>query len=288
MSQRYASWFAFWYSKGLYLLVALLMASTIILTLPQVSQGRSWIDLLLQGVQVIQLSNLSDNQEVQLGQQINQALLKGGKVKIYGNEAINRYVTSIGQRLVKSSERPNIPYTFQVVNDDSVNAFATMGGMVYVHTGLMQKVSNEAELASVMAHEIGHIVGRHAIENLRKTAITRGLLSAAGLDSQAFVQLGVQLVYNLPNSRSAELEADQLGLSNLERAGYAPIAMLTFMEKLIKYSSSAPEFLSSHPATGDRIEALKASIDPATANKGDGLNAKVYKTKIRGLLSVKK
>lgn len=284
MSKRSASWWSFWYSRGLYFLISLLMAATIILTSPQVSQGRSWIDLLLQGVQVIQLSTISDTSEVQLGQQINQALLQNDKIKIYRNEAINRYVTSIGQRLAKSSDRPSIPYTFQVVDDDSVNAFATMGGFVYVHTGLMKRVSNEAELASVMAHEIGHIVGRHAIENMRKAAITQGLLTAAGLDSQTFVQLGVQLVYNLPNSRKAELEADRLGLENLERARYAPIAMLTFMEKLVKYGSSAPEFLSTHPATGDRIEALKEMIDPATANKGDGLNAKAYSTRIKALL----
>ncbi|GFE70408.1 peptidase M48 Ste24p [Chroococcus sp. FPU101] len=261
------------------------MAATIILTTPQVSQGRSWLDLLLQGVQVIQLSRLSDNQEVQLGQQINQALLKEGKVELYRNDQINRYVTSIGQRLAKKSDRPSIPYTFQVVNDDTVNAFATMGGFIYVHTGLMEKVANEAELASVIAHEIGHIVGHHAIEKMRKTAITQGLLTAAGLDRQTFVQLGVQLAYSLPNSRGAELEADQLGLQNLKRAGYAPIAMLTFMEKLIKYSSSAPEFLSSHPATDDRITALRASIDPATANKGDGLNEKSYRNFVKPLIA---
>ncbi|PSF37816.1 peptidase [Aphanothece hegewaldii CCALA 016] len=284
MSQRSSPWWAFWYSKGSYLLVILLVAVTIILSTPQISQGRSWFDLLRQSIQVIQLSNLSDNQEVQFGQQINQTLLKQGKVKISRNEAINRYITKIGQRLAQSSDRPNIPYRFQVVNNNSINAFATMGGFVYVHTGLIKKVSNEAELASVIAHEIGHIVGRHAIENMKKTAITQGLLTAAGLDSQSFVQLGVQLVYNLPNSRSAELEADQIGLQNLEQAGYAPIGMLSFMEKLLKYSSAAPEFLSTHPATGDRIEALKASIDPATANKGDGLNEKAYSTKIRALL----
>jgi predicted Zn-dependent protease len=268
----------------LYLLVSLLLAVTIILTTPQISQGRSWLDLLRQGIQVIQLSRLSDSQEVQLGGQINQALLQNNKVKLYRNPNISRYVTSVGQRLAKSSDRPNIPYTFSVVEDEGINAFATMGGFVYVHTGLISKVANEAELAGVIAHEIGHIAGRHAIENLRKAAIAQGLLTAAGLDRETFVQLGVQLAYNLPNSRQAELEADRLGLGNLEQAGYAPIGMLTFMEKLMKYRSSAPEFLSTHPATGDRLEALEAAVDPATVNKGDGLNAKAYQSKIRALL----
>lgn len=284
MSQRHSSWWTFGNSKRLYPLIAVLLAFTIIFSTPQISQGRSWFDLLRQGIQVIQLSNLSDNQEVQIGQQINQALLKNGKIKLYRNDSINRYITNIGQRLAKSSDRSNISYTFQIVNDDNINAFATMGGFVYVHTGLIKKVSNEAELAGVIAHEIGHIVGRHALENMRKTAITQGLLTAAGLDSQTLVQLGVQLVYNLPNSRQAELEADQIGLQIMEQAGYAPIGMLTFMEKLIKYRSAAPEFLSTHPATGDRLEALKASVDPATVKKGNGLDEKAYKNKIRALL----
>lgn len=270
--------------KRFYPLVALLLAVTIILSGPEASQGRSWFDLLRQGVQVIQLSNLSDNGEVLLGQQIDQQLIEGGTVKLYENEAIASYITQVGSRLAKKSDRPNIPYTFQVVDDESINAFATMGGFVYVHTGLLEKASNEAELAGVMAHEIGHIVGRHAIENMRKAAVTQGLLTATGLDTQKIIQLGVQLVYNLPNSRKAELQADRLGLENSKRAGYAPIGMLTFMKKLMESSSEAPEFLSNHPATGDRLAALQAAVNPATVNKGDGLDEKAYRTKIRALL----
>ena len=227
---------------------------------------------------------MSDTQEIQLGKQINQELVKEGRIKVSNNARINRYLNRIGQRLAQKSARSNITYTFQVVNDKSINAFATMGGFVYIHTGLMTEADNEAELASVVAHEIGHVSGRHAIEQMRQQALTRGLLSAAGLDEQAAVQIGVQLALNLPNSREDEFEADQLGLANLKRAGYAPSGMVSFMKKLGKKGGSVPTFLSTHPATSDRVAALERAIDPQTANAGDGLNNQAYKNKIRPLL----
>jgi predicted Zn-dependent protease len=135
-----------------------------------------------------------------------------------------------------------------------------------------------------MAHEIGHIVGRHAIGQMRQTAIARGLAAAAGLDRSTLVNLGVELALRRPNSRQDEFEADQLGLENLQLAGYAPSAMADFMEKLLKKGGSVPTFLSTHPATGDRINALDQAISPAQANVGDGLNNTAYKNKIRALL----
>ncbi len=142
-------------------LITLLLTLSIGMINPQPSFGRSWMDLLFRGVQVIQLSTISPQQEVALGRQINQGLLESGKVKLSKDARINQYVQEIGQRLAATSDRPDLPYTFQVVRDNSINAFATMGGFVYLHTGLIKTADNEAELASVIAHEIGHIVGRH-------------------------------------------------------------------------------------------------------------------------------
>ncbi|MDZ4875782.1 MAG: Beta-barrel assembly-enhancing protease [Chroococcidiopsis cubana SAG 39.79] len=126
---------------------------------PQITQAIPWLDILRQGVQVIQLSTISDSQEVELGKQINQQLVTK-EVKLYRNPQIERYVNQIGQRLVKSSDRSDIPYTFQVVNNNSVNAFVTMGGFVYVHTGLMRFAQNETQLASVIAHERGRKIAK--------------------------------------------------------------------------------------------------------------------------------
>lgn len=273
-----------WYRRWLYGLLSAVVALSIIITSPQASYGMPWWQIFQQGVQAIQLSSLSDQQEVNFGKQINQELLRTRKINLSNNQQINQYVKEIGRRLVPKSDRPNIPYTFQVVNDKSVNAFATMGGYVYINTGLIKIASNEAELASVIGHEMGHIVGRHAINQMRNAAVTQGLLGAAGLDQRTVVQLGVQLAYSLPHSRKDELEADQMGLQTMRRAGYAPSAMVSFMEKLMRNSGSAPAFLSTHPASSYRVEQLEAAIDPRSANAGMGLDSQAYQSRIRSIL----
>lgn len=266
-----------WY----YLLLAVLMAVGIFVGSPQITQAIPWLDILRQGVQVIQLSTISDSQEVELGKQINQQLVTK-EVKLYRNPKIEQYVNQIGQRLVKSSDRSDIPYTFQVVNNNSVNAFATMGGFVYVHTGLLRFAENEAQLASVIAHEIGHIAERHALEQMRQTAIAQGVATAAGLDRNAAVNIGVDIALRRPNSRQAEFEADESGLRALTNAGYAPIAMVNFMDKIRSQSSSVPTFLSTHPAPGDRVARLRKAL-PQQANVGNGLNNAAYRQQISPL-----
>ena len=282
MLNVFSSIFHYYRRRWFYPLVSFVLALSLVVGITQVTQA-SWLDLILNGVQVIQLSNISDRQEVAIGKQINNELVSK-EIRLYRNSEINRYVQEIGQRLAKQSRRTDIPYTFQVVNDKSINAFATMGGFVYINTGLMAAADNEAELASVMSHEIAHIVARHSIQQMRQAAIARGVAAAAGLDRSTLVNIGVDLALRRPNSRKDELEADQLGLRNLEKAGYAPSAMVSFMEKLLKSRGSIPTFLSTHPATQDRIQALDRSINQSTENAGDGLNTNAYKNKIRALL----
>ena len=247
------------------------------------SYSVSWLELMLRGIQIVQISNIGDTQEVELGKSIDRELISSGRAKIYRDRTINNYISSIGQRLAKTSQRPNLPYTFQVVDDDGINAFATMGGYVYVNTGLIAAADNEAELASVIGHEIGHIVGRHGVEQMRDRAISQGLLSAAGLDRSNAIQIGVELAVSRPNSRSDELEADRLGLENMVKANYAPAGILGFMQKLLQKNGSTPSFLSTHPATSERIEILQQQIDPQIANVGDGLNSQDYRARIRSL-----
>ena len=271
------------YRFWLLTIISLLLTLSIGIVNPQPSFARSWMDLLFRGVQVIQLATISPQQEVALGRQINQGLLESGKIKLAKDARINQYVQEIGQRLAATSDHPEIPYTFQVVRDNSINAFATMGGFVYLHTGLIKTADNEAELASVIAHEIGHIVGRHSITQLRNTALAQGLLSAAGLDTKTWVQLGVNLAYNLPNSRKDELEADRLCLNNLAEAGYAPTAMISLMGKLAQQGGSTPTILSTHPATGDRILALQKQLNSVNNKQNQGLDEDYYQLQIRSL-----
>lgn len=269
-----------WY----YPLLSATVAISLIVGTPQVSQAISWFDILLQGARVVQLSNMSTRQEIQLGQQINQQIVNND-VRLYGNRQLNQYINQIGQRLAKNSDRPDLPYTFQVVDDPAINAFATMGGYVYMNTGTIAAAANEAELASVIAHEIAHISGRHAVKQMRQTAIAQGISTAAGLNNNQAVQLGVQLALSRPHSRSDEYDADKRGLQMLRRAGYAEAPMVSFMQKLMAGSTGrVPTFLSTHPATSDRITALRRLIDPARANVGAGINNTAYTTQVKALL----
>lgn len=266
--------------RWLYGLMAGITATSLILVTPQPAPAAPWWELLIRGAQILQLSNMSDQQEVNLGGQINQQLaaqLARNGTPISRHREATAYINQIGQRLVPNSSRPDIPYTFQVVEDKSINAFATMGGFVYINAGLMFEADNEAELASVVAHEIGHIANRHAVQQMRQRAIQAGLLSAAGLDESAAVQIGVQLALNLPNSREDEFESDNTGLATLRKSGYAPEAMVSFMQKLQR-GGAPPTFLSSHPAVGDRVQALAREIqqNPPSANERDGLNNQAY------------
>src|SRR5262245_36923340 len=110
---------------------------------------------------------LSEEDELKLAEQVHQELQQ--QVRLVQDRSVNEYVNSVGQRLARSSGRPNIPWRFYVVDDKAINAFATLGGRVYVHTGLLEATQSEAQLASVLGHEIGHIVGRHGLENVKKS-----------------------------------------------------------------------------------------------------------------------
>ncbi|MCC3497875.1 MAG: M48 family metalloprotease [Microcoleus sp. PH2017_15_JOR_U_A] len=267
--------------RGIYLFLSVIVAAGICVISPQPTQAFSLPELILRGIQVIQLSNMSDRQEVTVGRQINQQLANR-EFRIDRDRATTAYINRIGQRLAQESDRPDIPYTFQVIDDNNINAFATMGGFVYVNRGLMAAADNEAELASVIAHEIGHISARHSIKQMRQMAIASGVASATGLDGSKAVQIGVELALRRPHSRQAEYEADQLGLQTMGRSGYAQSGMVDFMKKLLN-KPSPPSILSTHPATSDRIAAISQAIDPDLAS-GEGLNNAAYKLEMRRLL----
>jgi len=216
----------------------------------------SWLDLIFSGVRVLQLSNMSDAQEVDLGAGINSQLVNSRQMRMYQNSALNTYVNDIGQRLANVSDRPEIPYTFQIVEDNAVNAFATMGGYVYITTGLMAEADTEAELASVVGHEIGHIAGKHAVKQMRQAAITQGITGALGVNRDRLVNIGTQIALQLPASRSDEYEADRHGFFSMGRAGYDQSDMVSFMQKLIR-QGSPPEFLSTHPNAANRVAELQ-------------------------------
>ena len=285
--QGFSQNYRLWQRRCLYPLISVTVALTICLITPVATKAIDLLPLLFQGVQVLNLSNMSDRQEVEFGRQMNQEIRQ--EVRISRNLQLNRYLEEIGRRLATNSDRPNLTYTFQIVEDPAVNAFATAGGFLYMNTGLLKAAENEGEVASVLAHEMGHIEGKHLIKQMRQQAITSGIASATGLDRSQSVGLGVQLALNLPRSRKDELDADKRGLKTLTRAGYAPSAMVSFMQKL-QGNSSVLTILSTHPGTDTRIRELQKQIKnlPSNtyqpSNRNNGLDKAAYQAKIRAFL----
>lgn len=272
------------YRRWFYPLISVVVAVAICLTTPLPSRAIDWLPLLIRGVQYIQLTNMSERQEVEFGRQINQQLLNG-EVRLFRNSQLNSYVERVGQRVAAQSDRPNLPYSFQIVDDDSINAFTTMGGFIYLNTGLLKTANNEAQLASVIAHEIGHNGGRHMLKQMQRRAVQDGLLTAAGLDRDRVAQLGVELFRNRPRSREDEFDADKRGLRALSRAGYSQTEMIAFMQKLQRTRSAVPAFLSTHPAAGDRSARLQSLIKSQPSSNRDGVDESSYRVAIQSLLS---
>jgi predicted Zn-dependent protease len=211
---------------------------------------------------------------LKLAEQVHQELLK--QTRLVQNRSINEYVNSVGQRLARNSGRPDIPWRFYVVDDKSINAFATLGGRVYVHTGLLDATDSEAQLASVIGHEIGHIVGRHGLANVKKsqrTGLYAGLATIAGavLGGQAGADLGNAMGsligggFLMKHSRDAEREADYLGLYNLRDAGYNTSGMIEMFNILQDVSNRSPNafgsILASHPAPKERAANTRREIN---------------------------
>jgi beta-barrel assembly-enhancing protease len=253
---------------------------TLTLSSPHAATAINLGDLIKSGIQLGDAATISNKREVRLGESMDRQV--SSQMRIYDNPELNAYVNEVGQRIAAQSDRTNIPYKYQVVDQPTINAFATMGGYVYVHTGLLKSIENEAELASVLAHETGHISARHIVKDMQKHAIELGALSLAGVENNQLVGIGVNLALNKPGSRGHELEADRLGLKFLARAGYPQSQMPEFMKVLLK-QHSPPTFLSDHPGVPQRIKELEKHIDPTYPETTLGMDSVAYKKHIRML-----
>jgi predicted Zn-dependent protease len=223
------------------------------------------LDAVEGAVQYIQVSNISDEQEVEIGKQTNEQILS--QYPLYDNAQVQEYVSNLGQELINSSDSRDIPFTFQVVASEEVNAFATPGGFVYVTTGLLQTAKTRAQLASVLAHEISHINKKHGIKSLKQAVAAQGIASTVGVDTSALAQIAYQVAVDLPQSRDYEYEADSSGLEVLQQAGYPAEAFAEFLAKL-EGGGGTPEFLRTHPTSNSRIEAISKLSTRSTSNKG--------------------
>jgi beta-barrel assembly-enhancing protease len=188
---------------------------------------------------------------------------------------VQRLVTEAGERVVRSSDASRTPYQFRfyaLADPQTVNAFALPGGPVFITRGLLSKLGNEAELAGVLAHEVGHVVGRHTAAQIAKSRLAQGLVGAVGVAGSdeygggqqtaqmaALVAQMVQLKYG----RGDEIQSDTLGVRFMSQAGYDPRALLQVMRVLSEASAPGrgPEFMSTHPDPGNRSQIIARAIE---------------------------
>lgn len=238
-----------------------------------------------------QMSLLSEAEELAIGQQQDAEIRR--EMGVYDDPALQSYVSEIGQELARTSHRPNLPWTFTVIDSPAINAFALPGGYIYVTRGILAYLDDESELAGVLGHEIGHVTARHAAQ-----AYTRQAQASLGLTVlsifvpgvQPFTQLGSAglSVLFLKNDRAAELEADRLGVEYESGAGWDPSGVPRFLATLARVDAlsedGVPNWLSTHPAPESRVgraEPVAGKFAAATATKK---NRDEYLHRIAGLI----
>lgn len=215
--------------------------------------------------------------EKSIGKQVSQQVEK--EMKVVHIDTLEQYVSDVGQKLVQNVGETPYSYSFKIIDEDAINAFALPAGYVFVYRGLLENVDNEAQLAGVLAHEIGHVESRHSTERIstmqsagflvRLTAIILGAPILAGPAIELAELLGF-----LKYSRAQEREADLRGAEYMTKAGYEPRCMVDFFEKLEQIHKHKPGLISrmfmTHPMTEDRMKTVEKWIEDHTSTVGSG------------------
>lgn len=209
----------------------------------------------------------NDEDEVELGNRFSKEIEKD--LTLYRRvPVVSEYIRQLGARLVRHSKRKNIVYHFKVVDDEAVNAFALPGGYVYVNLGLIRAAENEAELAGVMGHEIGHVVGSHGAKQLTKqlgfAALEQIVLGKNPNELEKLAGTIARTGALMKYSRDAEREADAYAVRQMHDAGIDPAGIATFFETLRQLHKRQPgqleQFFSTHPPTDERIQNVRTQI----------------------------
>ena len=236
------------------------------------------------------LALVSESQEIEMGQEYKQVIPT--QYGLYDDDELQAYVDSVGQALAAVSERPNLPWSFQIVDDPVINAFALPGGPIYVARGIMVHFNSEAEMASVLGHELGHITARHIVEALSRQQLMGGLLTAGMIFAPGIRPFGDALggglgLLFLKYGRDDESQSDLLGHRYMTRLGYDPDAatdMFRILERQREASGrSIPEWQSSHPDPGNRVAKAEERA-AADGHPGGIVRRNEYLRRIDGLV----
>jgi predicted Zn-dependent protease len=238
-----------------------------------------------------ELSLVSESQEIQMGQEGAQAAAQ--QIGVYPDSALQRYVASLGRTLAASSERPNLPWSFTVADDPVVNAFALPGGPIFITRGILGYMNSEAQLVSVLGHEIGHVTAKHSVRQIsRQQLLSIGLIGAMVVrpELQRFGDVasqGLGLLF-LKYGRDDETQADDLGFRYMTSGTYDPremAEMFRILERTSSGSERAPEWLSTHPDPGNRVQKTLERIAAAGRSfAGAKVNRDVFLRRIDGVV----
>ena len=211
---------------------------------------------------------LNPQQEIALGVESAPQMAQeyGG---LHPDQQLQALVDKVGNRLVQYSVAHETPYTYQfhlLRDPNTINAFALPGGQVFITYGLLSRLETEDQLAGVLGHEIGHVLGRHSAERIAKQNLTEGIINGVLVGSDANTAQTAAMIGNMINmkyGREDELESDDLGVKIMMDAGYNPEEMIGVMEILKAASGNqrVPEFQSTHPDPENRIEKIKEAIE---------------------------
>ena len=225
-----------------------------------------------------QFNLMSEAQEIQIGQEMHPQVQR--EMGVYQDRELQQYVESVAIPLARGSQRPNLPWTFTVVDSPAVNAFALPGGYIYVTRGLLAHLNDESELAGVLGHEIGHVTARHAAQQYSKsTGASIGLaISSIFLPAtRGYGQLaesGLGLLF-LKYGREDELQADRLGAQYAAQNGWDPEGVQDMLRTLARLDETAtdkrgvPNYLSTHPQPADRVQKIDGEIATIRASAGE-------------------
>ena len=245
---------------------------------------------LAMSASVATITLVSVEQEIAIGKQANARMRK--ETPQITDAAVVHYVRDVSGRLARAATGPKYPYSVAVSDSRDINAFALPGGPVWIHRGVLEKATNESQVASVLAHEIAHIASRHAATQLTTVAVTKWGLSflasllgntggAGGAQVAAeFLASGAFLTFN----RDEEREADRVGLTLMSRAGWDGRGMAEMFEILKKEAGRSPTsveaFLSSHPTPQERITEIRAAVAAQRGGRRDSREFQVIKARL--------
>lgn len=234
---------------------------------------------------------MSEAEELAIGQQVDAEVRR--EMGVYADAALQRYVSDIGMRMARNSHRPDLPWTFTIVDNSAINAFAVPGGYIYITRGILPYLDDESELAGVLGHEIGHVTARHAAQQYSRQmggGLGLAILTIFVPQTAPFADLssmGLSVLF-LKYGRNDELESDRLGMEYAAQQGWDPGAVPRFLSTLARVDARSehgvPNWLSTHPDPASRVGEAEQLLPKYAAEGATARNRDAYLRTIEGVV----